>query len=72
VALIVLALNWFNPIAWIAFRAFRADQELSCDAAIAAEASPETRCDYARALVKSASRPGRARATARSRGGSGL
>jgi beta-lactamase regulating signal transducer with metallopeptidase domain len=39
-ALIVLALNWFNPIAWASFRAFRADQELSCDAAIAAQASP--------------------------------
>jgi beta-lactamase regulating signal transducer with metallopeptidase domain len=57
-ALVVLALNWFNPVAWAAFRAFRADQELSCDAAIAAQATPEARCDYARALVKSASRPG--------------
>ena len=57
-ALAVLALNWFNPVAWIAFRAFRSDQELSCDAAIAAEAAPDVRCDYARALVKSASRPG--------------
>jgi beta-lactamase regulating signal transducer with metallopeptidase domain len=57
-ALVVLALNWFNPVAWIAFRAFRSDQELSCDAAIAAEATPDARCDYARALVKSASRPG--------------
>lgn len=58
VALVVLALNWFNPIAWIAFRAFRADQELSCDAAITASIAPEARADYARALVKSASRPG--------------
>jgi beta-lactamase regulating signal transducer with metallopeptidase domain len=57
-ATIVLALNWFNPVAWIAFRAFRADQELSCDAAVAARASVDERCDYARALVKSASRPG--------------
>ncbi len=57
-ALVVLALNWFNPIAWLAFPAFRADQELSCDAAISAEASAETRSDYARALVKSASPPG--------------
>ena len=57
-ATFVLALNWFNPIAWVAFRAFRADQELSCDAVVAARASDEERCDYARALVKSASRPG--------------
>jgi hypothetical protein len=58
VALGVLALNWFNPVAYIAFRAFRTDQELSCDAAIAAQASSGERHDYALALVKSASRPG--------------
>jgi beta-lactamase regulating signal transducer with metallopeptidase domain len=58
VALVLLALHWFNPVAWLAFRAFRADQELSCDAAVTASASAETRADYARALIKSASRPG--------------
>ncbi|HEY5712373.1 MAG TPA: M56 family metallopeptidase [Allosphingosinicella sp.] len=58
VALVVLALNWFNPVAWLAFRAFRADQELACDAAVAAAATPDARHDYARALIKSASRPG--------------
>jgi beta-lactamase regulating signal transducer with metallopeptidase domain len=57
-ALLVLALNWFNPIAWIAFIAFRADQELACDAAVTGSATPGERADYARALVKSASRPG--------------
>jgi beta-lactamase regulating signal transducer with metallopeptidase domain len=58
VGLLMLALNWFNPVAWLAFRAFRADQELACDAAVAAAASPQARHDYARALIKSASRPG--------------
>ncbi|HEX8585271.1 MAG TPA: M56 family metallopeptidase [Allosphingosinicella sp.] len=57
-ATLVLAFHWFNPVAWIAHRAFRADQELSCDAAVAASASGDERCDYARALIKSASRPG--------------
>jgi beta-lactamase regulating signal transducer with metallopeptidase domain len=57
-AMLVLALNWFNPVAWLAFRAFRSDQELACDAAVARTASLDERCDYARALVKSASRPG--------------
>ncbi|HZF93952.1 MAG TPA: M56 family metallopeptidase [Allosphingosinicella sp.] len=57
-ALLVLALNWFNPLAWIAFIAFRADQELACDAAVTARAAPGERADYAQALVKSASRPG--------------
>ena len=56
-ALGVLALNWFNPIAHFAYRAFRADQELACDAAIARR-SPDRRHDYASALVKAASRPG--------------
>lgn len=56
--LVMLALNWFNPIAWIAFHAFRSDQELACDAVVARNATGEERHDYARALVKSASRPG--------------
>ncbi len=54
----VLAVNWFNPIAWIAYRAFRADQELACDAAVAARATIEERFDYAHALVKSVAGPG--------------
>lgn len=58
VALAVLAVNWFNPIAWIAFRAFRCDQELACDATVAQQISADQRLDYAFALVKSASRPG--------------
>lgn len=56
--LVILALNWFNPVAWLAFRAFRTDQELACDAAVAAGAGADARHDYARALIKSASRPG--------------
>ena len=57
-ALAFLSLNWFNPIAWIAFRAFRTDQELACDAVVARRASAQERHDYARALVKSATQPG--------------
>ena len=57
-ALLVLALSWFNPVAWLASRAFREDQELACDAAVASRAAAAERHDYASALVKSASRPG--------------
>jgi bla regulator protein blaR1 len=57
-ALLILALNWFNPIAWISFRAYRADQELACDAAVAARAQRGERHDYACAMIKSASRNG--------------
>lgn len=56
--LALLALSWFSPLAHWAFRAFRADQELSCDALVAARAGTAGRYDYASALVKSASQPG--------------
>lgn len=53
-ALAVLAAHWFNPVAWRAFRAFRADQELACDAMVLARATPGVRHAYGRAIVKSA------------------
>ena len=52
-ALVMLALHWFNPIAHWAYRAFRSDQELACDATVLRTA-PESRADYGRALIKSA------------------
>lgn len=54
VALVVLALHWFNPIAWRAFRAFRADQEMACDALVLAGRAQALRHAYGRAIVKSA------------------
>ncbi|MFV1919826.1 M56 family metallopeptidase [Sphingomonas sp. MJ1 (PH-R8)] len=54
IALAVLACHWFNPIAWRAFRAFRADQEMACDAMVLARARPGVRYAYGRAIVKSA------------------
>lgn len=57
-ALLFLAANWFNLLAWAAYRAFRADQELACDAVVARDASSGVRGDYAQALVKSASPAG--------------
>lgn len=54
VALVMLALHWFNPIAHWAYRAFRVDQELACDATVLGDASADARSDYGRALIKSA------------------
>lgn len=54
VALVVLAIHWFNPIAWRAFRAFRADQEMACDALVLAGRAKALRHAYGRAIVKSA------------------
>lgn len=53
-ALIVLALHWWNPIAYLAHRAFRTDQELACDALVLARATPDERHAYGSALLKSA------------------
>ncbi|MCU6455607.1 hypothetical protein LPN01_16125, partial [Sphingomonas sp. A2-49] len=54
VALAVLALHWFNPVAWRAFRGFRADQELANDARVLAGRSTIDRHAYACAIVKAA------------------
>ena len=51
VALAVLAIHWFNPVAW---RAFRADQELANDARVLAGRSTIDRHAYACAIVKAA------------------
>lgn len=54
VALVMLGLHWFNPVAWRAYRAFRADQEMACDALVLAGRARELRAAYGRAIVKSA------------------
>ncbi len=53
-ALLLLSLHWFNPLAHMAHRAFRLDQEAACDQQILAGASPEERQSYGIALFKSA------------------
>ena len=54
IALAVLALHWFNPVAWRAFHAFRADQELANDARVLKGRSRADRHVYACAIVKAA------------------
>lgn len=54
VALAVLALHWFNPVAWLAYRAFRADQEMANDAGVIARLGAGARHAYGCAIVKAA------------------
>ena len=54
-ALAVLALHWWNPLAHRAYRVFRADQELACDATVLADVSPAERHAYGSAVLKSVS-----------------
>jgi beta-lactamase regulating signal transducer with metallopeptidase domain len=51
-ALAVLAVHWFDPVAWLAFHAFRADQELAVDAWVLVNRPPPERAIYAGAIVK--------------------
>jgi bla regulator protein blaR1 len=57
IALMMLALHWFNPIAHIAHRAFRLDQEAACDAIVLKGATPCERHAYGSALFKAAIGP---------------
>jgi bla regulator protein blaR1 len=56
-ALAMLAMHWFNPIAHIAHRAFRLDQEAACDAIVLRDATPCERHAYGSALFKAAIGP---------------
>jgi bla regulator protein blaR1 len=48
----LLCLHWFNPVAWLAYRSMRRDQELSCDARVTGSSSDGDRARYARLLVE--------------------
>ncbi len=50
-ATLLLAFNWFNPLAWWSWRRFRFDQELACDALVI-ERHPRDRRTYANAMLK--------------------
>jgi beta-lactamase regulating signal transducer with metallopeptidase domain len=54
-AFVLLCLQWFNPLAWLAHTAFRFDQEAACDARVLDKAGAADRADYGRAIAKAAS-----------------
>jgi beta-lactamase regulating signal transducer with metallopeptidase domain len=51
-SVLALALHWFNPLAWVAMRRLRADQELACDAVVLGLIEHTERGDYGRTLLK--------------------
>ena len=55
VGLSILSLHWFNPVAWLAWIAFRQDQETACDARVLAQSGRDVRAVYGRTIAKSAS-----------------
>jgi beta-lactamase regulating signal transducer with metallopeptidase domain len=55
IAFVLLCLQWFNPLAWVAHSAFRFDQEAACDARVLDKAVARDRVEYGRAIAKAAS-----------------
>src|SRR5688572_17730515 len=53
----LLALHWFNPLAWYGWRAMRRDQEAACDARVLAGRSREERIRYAKLIAGIATGP---------------
>ncbi|WP_109355341.1 M56 family metallopeptidase [Sphingorhabdus sp. EL138] len=55
IGLVILSLHWFNPVAWLAWIAFRQDQETACDARILQNGGRNLRAVYGRTIAKSVS-----------------
>lgn len=49
---LLLALHWFNPILWYAFRQMKVDQEVACDALVLTHLEQESHRSYALTLLK--------------------
>ncbi|MGI4795451.1 MAG: M56 family metallopeptidase [Janthinobacterium lividum] len=56
-ALLLLALHWWNPLAYRAYRRFRADQELACDATATRGLDGAARLAYGTAILKCVAAP---------------
>lgn len=53
----LLALHWFNPLAWLGWRAMRRDQEAACDARVMAACGRVERTRYAEVIASFAAGP---------------
>ena len=53
-ALMIVAIHWFNPVAHLAYHAFRTDQELACDETVLAHEPEQALHPYGLALVQAA------------------
>ncbi|MEB3414781.1 M56 family metallopeptidase [Alteriqipengyuania sp. WL0013] len=53
----LFALHWFNPLAWLGWRALRRDQEAACDARVADACDRDARAKYAATIAGFAAAP---------------
>ena len=54
IGLLIVALMWFHPLAWLAYSCFRRDQEISCDQTVLARKHTTCRINYSKALLVAA------------------
>jgi bla regulator protein BlaR1 len=54
VAVLLLSVCWFNPLAWVGFASFRRSQEIACDHVVLANKDVLQRIEYSKALVNCA------------------
>ena len=55
-AFVLLAINWFQPLMWLAYFLFVKDMEVTCDEIALREKSPGFRKQYARTLLELSTR----------------
>ncbi|QYK12141.1 M56 family metallopeptidase [Shewanella rhizosphaerae] len=48
---LLATLFWFNPVCWLAYRRFRDDQELACDAEVTTHMDKQQRIAYSQTLL---------------------
>lgn len=53
VGFFVVAIHWFNPLAWMFLKLFLSDLEMSCDERVLTKLEPDRRKDYALSLLDS-------------------
>lgn len=56
-AFLLLAVNWFNPVLWVAYVLLGRDMERACDEMVLKNADAAQRAAYSRALVACAAQP---------------
>ncbi len=55
IAFVIVALHWFNPVAWIFLKLLLTDLELACDEGVLVKLGPDRRKEYALSLLDSKS-----------------
>ena len=56
IGLFTVALHWFNPLVWLAYKLFVQDMEMSCDEEVISELGANVKADYSMSLISFAAK----------------